>query len=362
MGEVEDDQDPLWKFWNQFMKQAGLSRSYCLEYATSFNENDVKMNQLTEAVEKDNDWIFVFLKRVGVQKVGHAMKICTEARKLGCSSSQTVCVELFKIDEEDEARRVGGGDNIVEEEDGEGTRAVGEGGDEPRGGNEESIMVGDDCQSPGLVRQACKHGPRENCVDCIFCNKHLNTKSLPRHILDQHQLLTVPVSKKKISNSSSPTEPVAGGQFSALQSSSDEENHEEDNIGIVPPPTGSLVSVMGTSTRTPSVTVQGMLKAKGKEGLELRSVEVTKKPIEKKRVSEEDPILIKLKKVKKLKYPKWYVVEPRTKSTQQASQTKSKEKSGQANSVFQKVVIAPDFVTGTSRFGRERKRKLFQSY
>ena len=116
--------------------------------------------------------------------------------------------------------------------------------------------------------------------------------------------------------------------------------------------------------------VQGMVKATGKEGWDCVSVNRNTTPVKKmKVVRREEPILLSGKKVvvksgsqpsslkkacravKKLKHSQLVVVE-----------TQSKEKmSATANSLFQKLKDAPDFVTGTSRFGRERKKKKLQS-
>jgi len=379
------EDDPQWKNWYQFMKKAVLPRSLCSKYATNFTDNDVKVDQLTEGVED----VFVFLKRVGVDKEGHSMRIRTEARKLGCNSARNEFVELLKIDEDE--TRVGGGENTLEEEDGrrgedEGSNmVVGEDEEEPSEEIGDSSM-GEDSPSPVTVRQACNHGPSEICLNCVFCNKHLNLKSLPRHIHNQHQIQTVPVTNKRTSNSStlSPA-PVAGSQFSSSVESPDDEESDEDASAIVPPL--AAPSGLSSSRKNISGTVQGMVKATGKDaGWKLLNVKVNtkKKPVKKVRVTREvEPLTLLVKKVvlkdqsgiepfsqkkayqtgKKLKKAQWLVVDPKTKSSQKAYKTPTKENElAPAKYLLKKAVTAPDFVTGTSRFGRERKKKKLQSY
>jgi hypothetical protein len=73
---AEDDIE--WKYWFQFLKRAGVPKRFCPQYASSFCANYVKVKQLKEAVKEDNDLVFVFLKRVGVDMAGHVMMIRAE--------------------------------------------------------------------------------------------------------------------------------------------------------------------------------------------------------------------------------------------------------------------------------------------
>lgn len=368
--DVAED-DPRWKYWYQFMKKkAGLPRSFCLDYASKFTDNDVKVDQLTEAV-KD---VLEFLGHVGVDKAGHSMRIRTEAKKLGCSTALTEEVELLKIEED--------GEDVTGLDDGRSSMVEGEEEDETWGEDGGSSMAAENSPSPVTVRQVCNHAQSEKCLNCIFCDKHVNIKSLPRHIHNKHKIKTVPVTNKRSKPSTLTPAPEAGGQSSSAVQSSDDEESGEDAIAIVPP-----LSEIRRSNMNTSGTVQGLVRATGKDaGWKLLNVKVKgKKPVKKVKVTGGvEPLLLRAKKavlneqsgtqpsshekvslsVKKLRQPQWLVVDPKSKSSQKVSKSPAKknELATAKPPLDRKVLGISDFVTGASRFGRMRKSKKIQSY
>ena len=182
----------------------------------------------------------------------------------------------------------------------------------------ESSVAEEDSTPPvtDTVRKTCNHALNEICLNCRICLKHLNLKSLPRHMIKQHQILTVPVTNKRLGNSSTlgpaPVEGPGGQSSSAVQSPDDNES-DEDAISIVPPPSTGVPPFSGIR----SGTVQGMV-----EPLLIR----VKKAVLKDQSGIEPSSQKKAcRLVKKLKKSQWLVVDPKTKSSHLASKTPAKE-------------------------------------
>merc|ERR1719318_158062 len=166
----------------------------------TFCDEDIKLRNIDKKLEhQDSMHCAKFLHFIGV-KMGHTDQIIEQTRKEIARQGEPQ-VDFVKVDD----------DAVMEDE-------------------RNSTMV---------HSKPCRHHAREKCLNCSFCGKHMNEKSLVRHVRAVHSVITTPSRKpkrKSCSKESTSSAPISLPLKSTAKLNQ-QEDLSDDSSEPVPPVT-----------------------------------------------------------------------------------------------------------------------------